>query len=289
MTRSASASSSAAMPSSRSARSRASCEQLQRPVRRGRRAVHLRVGDAPGRGRPPSSQASPRSTSGRSTVDLAARRTRGRPLAATAPGSRPARTARRRCRARRPAAGLSIRVLVERVLDDHRDRACRRRSGSAAAGVPPQPGTRPRKHLGQRERGGAGGQRAVVAVQRELEAAAHRRAVDERERRHRRRRAAGGRPRGRAGRSPAPASRLGDARHAGEVGADAKMNGLPVTRDAGDRACAPRASSSAASRLARPPGPNVVGLVWSWPLSSVISADLPAQPGQVDVADAARW
>ena len=51
--------------------------------------------------------------------------------------------------------------------------------------VPPQPGTRPSDDLGQGERRRAGGERAVVAVQRQLEAAAHRRAVDERERRAR--------------------------------------------------------------------------------------------------------
>ena len=50
--------------------------------------------------------------------------------------------------------------------------------------VPPQPGTRPSDTSGSASAAAPDDTRAVVAVQRELEAAAHGRAVDERERRH---------------------------------------------------------------------------------------------------------
>ena len=56
-----------------------------------------------------------------------------------------------------------------------------------------------------------------------------------------------------------------------------KMYGLPVT--AMNAGSAASASVIAASRLARPPGPNVFGLVWSNPLSRVISAAGLSRPG----------
>ena len=62
----------------------------------------------------------------------------------------------------------------------------------------------------------------------------------------------------------------------------AKMNGLPVTPTAAIR-CSPAsgvaraATASSASRSeSRPAGPNVFGRVWSRPLSSVMSAIVPA-------------
>ena len=62
----------------------------------------------------------------------------------------------------------------------------------------------------------------------------------------------------------------------------AKMNGLPVTPTATIR-CSPAsgvalaATASSASRSASSPaGPNVFGRVWSRPLSSVMSAIVPA-------------
>ena len=185
MIRSASASSSAAVPAAKVAVLRPARSGPAPGTAAGAAPCSLRVERLPGRARarrPSRRRGRPRAGR-RSTVAV---EHAGRPSAATAPGSRPARTARRRCRARAACFGREHPVLVQRVLDDHRDRARRRRSGSAAAGVPPQPGTRPRKHLGQRERGRAGGERAVVAVQRQLQAAAHRRAVDEREGRDRR-------------------------------------------------------------------------------------------------------
>ncbi len=51
----------------------------------------------------------------------------------------------------------------------------------------------------------------------------------------------------------------------------AKMNGLPVTPTAA-MSSRPAIVSMAAFSSARPLGPNVLGLVWSWPLSSVMSA-----------------
>ena len=58
-----------------------------------------------------------------------------------------------------------------------------------------------------------------------------------------------------------------------------RMNGLPVTPTAATSPAATRASiaSSAAFSDSRPRTPNVFGLVWSCPLSSVISAITPAR------------
>ena len=55
----------------------------------------------------------------------------------------------------------------------------------------------------------------------------------------------------------------------------AKMNGLPVTPTA---AMSVRAAtlSSASPRASSPAGPNVLGRVWSRPLSSVMRAIVPA-------------
>jgi hypothetical protein len=71
-----------------------------------------------------------------------------------------------------------------------------------------------------------------------------------------------------------------------------KMNGLPVTPTATTGPAAPGAapfslairaatSSSAVFSDSSPPGPNVFGLVWSCPLSSVISASVPGTPNGV--------
>ena len=65
----------------------------------------------------------------------------------------------------------------------------------------------------------------------------------------------------------------------------AKMNGLPVTPIATGAGEWAAISSSAASSEAIPPGPKVDGLVWSCPLSMVISANSPDRPGQRQVAD----
>jgi hypothetical protein len=56
-----------------------------------------------------------------------------------------------------------------------------------------------------------------------------------------------------------------------------KMYGLPVT--AMNAGLPASAVSMADSRLARPPGPRVFGLVWSNPLSNVISAAGRSSPG----------
>ena len=62
----------------------------------------------------------------------------------------------------------------------------------------------------------------------------------------------------------------------------AKMNGLPVTATATMSPAAAAAStwSSAAASDVSPPSPKVLGRVWSRPLSSVMSAALPAVPGR---------
>ena len=60
-----------------------------------------------------------------------------------------------------------------------------------------------------------------------------------------------------------------------------KMYGLPVT--ATNAGSAASAASMAASRLARPPGPNEFGFVWSNPLSNVISAAGRSSPGHRDL------
>ena len=59
----------------------------------------------------------------------------------------------------------------------------------------------------------------------------------------------------------------------------AKMNGLPVTPTAA--IVGPRAAtaSSASFSASSPAGPNVLGRVWSRPLSSVMSAIVPAPSG----------
>ena len=76
-------------------------------------------------------------------------------------------------------------VLVQRVLDDDRDRLVGADQVGQQLGAAPAR-DQAEEHLGERDRRHAGGQRAVVAVQGELQAAAHDRAVDEGERRDRR-------------------------------------------------------------------------------------------------------
>ena len=58
----------------------------------------------------------------------------------------------------------------------------------------------------------------------------------------------------------------------------AKMNGLPVTPTAeiSFRATRAATASSASRSESSPAGPNVLGRVWSRPLSSVMSAMVPA-------------
>lgn len=72
---------------------------------------------------------------------------------------------------------------------------------------------------------------------------------------------------------------LGDCGNTLEVGAGSKMNGLPVMATAAGFAA--NASSRAAPNAVRPAGPNEFGLVWSNPLSRVMSASTPASPGRV--------
>jgi len=58
----------------------------------------------------------------------------------------------------------------------------------------------------------------------------------------------------------------------------AKMNGLPVTPTAtiSPRSARAATASSASRSASSPAGPNVFGRVWSRPLSSVMSAIVPA-------------
>ncbi len=60
----------------------------------------------------------------------------------------------------------------------------------------------------------------------------------------------------------------------------ARMNGLPVTPTAAISPAAARAATASRAALSdsSPCGPNVLGLVWSWPLSRVISASMPTAP-----------
>ena len=62
----------------------------------------------------------------------------------------------------------------------------------------------------------------------------------------------------------------------------AKMNGLPVTQIAATPDMA-RASSIAFLNSSSPPGPKVFGLVWSKPLSNVMTAAVPAPNGRSTV------
>ena len=247
MIRSASASSSASKAVSRSA-VRAAAIRSSARYGAGAAPCDLGVGER----RPPRrapSQASPRSTSGRSTSTS--------PLSDRGgPGSD----------CSRKSAGLEDRVgdaeleglralqhpvLVEGVLDDHLERPVRRRSGSAAGSVPPQPGTRPRKHSGSASAGDAGRDRAVRAVQGQLDAAAHRRAVDEGEASARRARRAAGTRRGRPGRCRARRSRSLTSADVLEVGADREDERLAGDADSDDLAGAACSStwSMAASEV----------------------------------------
>ena len=176
-------------------------------------------------------------------------------------------------------------VLVERVLDDDLERRSGPRSGSAAGRQPPQPGTRPRKHSGRPTAGTPEEIGAVGAVQRRSRgrrpcAAPLTKANDGTGRPRRACRTS----RGPAGRSRAP-GRAGSpwARRSGRR-PTAKMNGLPVTptptiSPASARACSRSSASPSAASVA---GPKVLGLVWSTPLSRVISARARAA-GQGDV------
>ena len=65
------------------------------------------------------------------------------------------------------------------------------------------------------------------------------------------------------------------------------MNGLPVTPIATTSSRA-SAASIAVFSAARPFGPKVFGLVWSCPLSSVISAIVPALPGSTTSRECAQ-
>ena len=99
---------------------------------------------------------------------------------ATRRGTRPARAGRRRSRARMPAA-VEHAVLAERVLDDEphgRLGAHEPRDQLRAAPA----GDQAEEHLRAGEVAHARRDRAVVAVQRDLDAASERRAVDRRER-----------------------------------------------------------------------------------------------------------
>ncbi len=119
-----------------------------------------------------------------------------------------------------------------------------------------------------------------MAVQRDLEPAAECDAVDERERRHGR----FAQPAEHRVPEPAEFERLvtvRDARNTLEVRAGGEDEGLPVIAIA--TGWAANASSSAASRAFRPPGPNDDGLVWSKPLSRVISATGPSMPGTATI------
>src|SRR5580693_8065121 len=83
------------------------------------------------------------------------------------------------------------------------------------------------------------------------------------------------RSRAAAGSTPAPAIAAAAPSRSAPA---ARMNGLPVTPTAAISPAAARASaaSSAAFSDSSPCGPKVFGLVWSCPLSSVISASTPA-------------
>ena len=214
-----------------------------------------------------------------------ARQHPARPSAATPRGSRRARTSRPRCPARTPRAAQHL-VLRQRVLDDHLQRAGRPDQPGQQVGAAPA-GHQAEEALGQRDHRHAGGDRPVGAVQRDLEAAAERHAVDEPERRHGQlpqppeHRVAERRDAERPLRAPPPGPRPPPRSRAAAPSRSApaaRMNGLPVTPTAAISPAATRAAtaSSAAFSDSSPRAPNVFGLVWSCPLSSVISAMTPA-------------
>ena len=246
----------------------------------------LRVGDDAAARRPPASQASPRSTSGAATT-----------ISPLEHAGRPGQRLLQEVRGLEQRVGdaeledlraLELPVLVERVLDDDGDRACRRRSGSAAAACRPSRGPGRGRPRAARTPAAPARDRAVRAVQAELDAAAHRRAVEN---------AKVGT--GELGEPPEDlVAALADGQRvlvrasseldALEVGADGEDERLAGDADADDRRRPRPPSRPGRSRRRGWPataGPKVVGLVWSRPLSSVISANAPGAARQVEVAD----
>ena len=295
--RSARASSSAANPSSRVAVPRRR-HQVECPVRRGRGAVQLAVGEEPRRGDggvPLRRRSSVPAPAGRRDGDRRAGQHPAPPSAATPRGSRRARTWRPRCPSSKASGPRSILFCASGF--SMITLSARGRARSAAAAGRRRPSRAPGRGSTRAARPSAtpARDRPVGAVQRDLEAAAQRHAVDEAERRARPARRAAGTPRGRAWRrrapdrgarppGSAPAGRGDRAAAPSRSAPAARMNGLPVTPTAATSPAAARAAtaSSAAFSDSRPCGPNVFGLVWSSPLSRVIRARTPGgrRPGR---------
>ena len=125
------------------------------------------------RERRPSPTACVAAGSGRATATRPRTTSRG-PARATRRGSRPGRAATSATPSSDRLAAVEHAVLVERVLDDDRDGVARGRPGAAAATRRPSRARgRGRPRAARRRR--AGRDRAVVAVQRQLEPAADRR------------------------------------------------------------------------------------------------------------------
>ena len=267
MIRSASASSSAAEPVPRSRRPWPARSGPAPGTGPGRRRAAARRAVVPGEPRPRptlaavdlgprSTVTSPRSTRGRPRQRLLQEVGRLEACTSAMPSS---------CAWR----ALSIRFWVQRVLDDHRDRAVgadqvRQQLGAAPAGDQAE------EDLGQRERGRAprrpsGSGSAGHSTPPPMAAPLTNANVGTGAVRSRRKTWWPSWP------IASACSRLRMQRHAGEVGADAEDERLAGDRD--ERRVGRRARPSiAASRLARPPGPKVFGLVWSKPLSRVIRA-----------------
>ena len=154
----------------------------------------------------------------------------GRPLPASAPGSRPARSSTSATPSSAACFGLSTFWVSGFCRMTWAAPGDADQVGQQLAAAPA--GDQADRDLGQAERRRAAGDRAVVAVQRDLEAAAERRAVDERERRDRRCSCSRAKTRWpELARARRACSRVGDQRHAGDVGADAEDVRLAGHRD----------------------------------------------------------
>ena len=258
-------------------------DEVERAARgRGRRRGAWRR-----RGRGPAataaSQASPRSTSGRSTTIVAGDDAGGPAQRLDEEVGRLEARRRASPSVERVGSGLSMRFWLSGFSTMTLTAfSAPTRLGTQVGAAPA--GDEAEEDLGQAQRRRAGRERAVGAVQRDLEAAAHRRAVDERERRHGAARRGGARRRARA----SPSAAACGARRRAEAtpvrsapdGEDERLAGDGDGDDLAARPRPPRPWSSAAESERRPASPKVLGLVWSWPLSRVISAARPAPPGR---------
>ena len=269
MIKSASASSSAANAAARSAVARPARSTSSARYGAGAAPESLLVGELPA----PRHRGSPAVAPVDSAAlrPLTCRRRPARPSPVNARGSR-----RRSNIASAMPSSVGLRtgqhpVLVQGVLDDHRDRVLGARSGWAAGRRRPSRAADPGSTRAARCRRACGGDRPVVAVQADLQPAAQRQAVEEGEGRHRRACAACRRPRARSGRCATRLLAVGDLADQGQVGTRGEDERLAGDRDRGDVVPGQSGVDRGVQRGQAARSRDVFGLAWSWPLSRVIN------------------